>query len=223
MTVKRPTLIFDLDGTLTDPREGITRCIRHALEHLGLDSPQTHDLERWIGPPLLDTFTAIVGSDRAPVALEAFRARYGEVGLYENRLYDGIASALASLQRVGHTLLVATSKPRPYAVRILEHFDLHRLFDGVYGAELSGERAAKTELLTHLLREERLDAKDAVMIGDRKHDVVAAKAVCMRSVGVAWGFGSKDELKNAGADTICASIDELVTWCGSAVEELVPR
>lgn len=223
MTLKRPTLIFDLDGTLTDPREGITRCIRHALEHLGIDHPESHDLERWIGPPLFETFTAIVGSERAPAALDAFRNWYSDVGLYENRVYDGIPPALAALRRDGHTLLVATSKPHLYAVRILEHFDLHRFFDGVYGSELSGERADKTELLTHLLREEQLDPKDAVMIGDRKHDVVAAKAVGMRSVGVAWGFGSKEELANAGADGISGSIDELLAWCGSAAEELVPR
>ena len=218
----RPTLIFDLDGTLTDPREGITRCIRHALEHVGADCPDEADLERWIGPPLHQSFSAILGTNgRAGQALEAFRARYADVGLYENRLYEGIAQALAELQRSSHALLIATSKPERHAIRIVEHFGLQPFVRAVYGSELSGERADKTELLTHLMREEGLAPADAVMIGDREHDIAAARACRMRSVGVTWGFGSEDELRGAGADMICFSIGELVAWCRAAtVEEL---
>jgi phosphoglycolate phosphatase len=202
-------LVFDLDGTLTDPSEGITRCIRHALGRIGAACPPESDLARYIGPPLPEIFATILGEgDGARLATAAFRERYGTVGLFENRPYDGVADALAVLQSRGHRLFVGTSKPWQFAERILERFGLDRFFTRVYGCELTGERADKAELLAHLLQTEQLDG--AVMIGDRKYDVAAARANGMRSIGVTWGFGSVDELREAGADAICDTPADLI-------------
>lgn len=208
----RPTLIFDLDGTLIDSREGIVRCMRVVLAQSGAREHSDAELEALIGPPLADIFAALLGDEAAPRAVRAYRECYGVAGLFEGRLYDGIEDALRVLQQRAPALLLATSKPQAYAVRILEHFALSRYFRGVYGCELTGERADKTELLAYLLEQESLP--DAVMIGDRKHDVVAARALGLHSVGVTWGFGSAEELSIAGAHTICASVAELVEWYG---------
>ena len=209
----RPALIFDLDGTLMDPREGITRCMRSALLRLDVEPPSDGDLERLIGPPLIDCFRTLVGDEeRSAQGVLYFRECYGEGGLFENTLYPDILQTLESLHGLAPALFVATSKPRVYAERILDRLALRRYFRAVYGCELSGERADKAELLTYLLRGENLHHAAAVMIGDRVHDIAAARANGMRSVGVTWGFGSIDELRDAQADTLCANADDLVRW-----------
>jgi phosphoglycolate phosphatase len=210
---QRRTLIFDLDGTLTDPREGITRCIRAALARAGAPLPDAADLERFIGPPLYEIFLTLLDDEtRAARAVLDFRECYGADGLFENQPYAGIPEALALLHDRAPALFIATSKPHAFAERILEHFALKPFFRGIYGCEMNGDRADKRELLAHLLERERLRAADAVLIGDRKHDVIAARANGAGSVGVTWGFGSRAELVEAGADTICASVDELIQW-----------
>jgi len=208
--MNQPILVFDLDGTLMNSREGILRCIAHALRTLGRDVPDEADLERLIGAPLRQMFVTLLGSgDMADSAVGVFRERYGSEGLYECCLYPGIAEALEVLERESAAMFVATSKPRHYAEQVLAHFGLTRFFRRIYGSEFTGERADKSELLEHLIREETLTPSDVVMIGDRQHDVAAALANGTESIGVLWGYGSAEELRDAGAAHLCVSPAEL--------------
>ncbi|HEX8170036.1 MAG TPA: HAD hydrolase-like protein [Thermoanaerobaculia bacterium] len=206
-------LVFDLDGTLTDPRRGITRCLAAALTAAGATVPPHNELLQFIGPPLLQVFLTLLGDPaRASVAVTQFRECYGSGGLLENEPCPGIVPALQQLATMAPSLYVATSKPHVYATRILEHFNLAPLFRGVYGCELDGTRSDKSELLAHLLEREGLRGESIVMIGDRRHDIIAARANGAVSVGVTWGFGSAAELQEAGADAVVDTPDELLAW-----------
>ena len=211
--MSRASLFFDLDGTLTDPVEGITRSISHALRLLGVPSPSPAELARFVGPPLRNTFAELLGSGpgdaRVERAMELYRGRFSAVGLYENAVYPGVPAMLASLQEEGFELYVATSKPRVFAVRICEHFGFHRYLSGIYGPELNGWYDDKGELLGHILTEEGIDAQNAVMIGDREHDVIAAKKNGVAALGVTWGYGSQRELLDAGADLLCRAPEDI--------------
>lgn len=217
-------LLFDLDGTLTDPGEGITRCIQHALAELGAPVPAADALRWYVGPPLAGSFAELVGPDDARIAraLALYRERFAETGLFENVVYPDVPAALDRLRAEGHALFVATSKPHVFARRVLDHFGLADAFAAVYGAELSGENADKRDLLRHLLSVERF-AATPWMIGDRRHDVEAAHANGLRAVGVLWGYGSAVELRTAGADVVVASVRDLVEWVGTAHAEAVAR
>ena len=209
----RGSLLFDLDGTLTDPREGIVGSLRYALAELGVPMPSDDELSRFIGPPLHDSLRRFLGSERAsslPRALELYRERFASTGMFENRVYPGIPEALARLRSAGFALWVVTSKPSVFAAPILEHFELTRHFEGVHGAELSGERSDKGDLIAHVLRTEHLLAEQTTMIGDRKHDIVGARRNGVRALGVLWGYGSRDELAAAGADGLCETVGDLV-------------
>jgi phosphoglycolate phosphatase len=197
-------ILFDLDGTLTDPREGIVACIRHSLSILGEPSPLDADLERFIGPPLRDTFTGLLSGDggRVEAAISAYRDRFTSLGMFENAVYPGIPQVLEVLGSLGARLYVATSKPEVFAERILSHFDLARHFDGVFGSELSGALSDKGELIAHILTTARLSCVDTVMVGDREHDVRGAQRNHVRAVGVLWGYGSREELVAAGAERL---------------------
>jgi phosphoglycolate phosphatase len=198
-------LLWDLDGTLTSPRVGIVRCIQFALEKAGLAPPGEEELLWCIGPPLHHSF-AKLAPDHDPMKLVAFyRERFAEKGLFENEVYPGIPGVLAGLR--DHRHFVATSKPEVYARKIVEHFGLGAHFEQVYGSELSGERTDKGELLRHLLALERLS--EAVMIGDREHDVLGARTAGLPCVGVLWGYGSREELERAGAAAIAEQPAEL--------------
>ena len=205
-------ILFDLDGTLTDPREGITRSIAYALERMGLAPPPLDDLTFAIGPPLRRSLARLLG-DETPAAVERalalYRERFADVGLFENAVYDGIAETLAALGESGATLFVATSKPRVYAERIVRHFSLDAHFAAVHGCELDGTREDKRDLLAHLLPHHGLEASGAVMIGDRGADMAAARHHGVRALGVLWGYGSREELEAAGAQSLCASPREL--------------
>ena len=204
------TALFDLDGTLTDPQVGITTCIAHALSSLGEPVPEIDELRDWIGAPLHETFSGHLGSDeRADHALQLYRARFSTKGLFENEPYEGISSALEAIAERVERLIVVTSKPRPFAEQILDHFELAGFFQRVYGSELDGRFTRKTELMEHVLAEESIDAARAVMVGDRRYDIDAAKAHRVRSIGVLWGFGDLSELEEAGADAICVAVPEL--------------
>jgi phosphoglycolate phosphatase len=197
------TICFDLDGTLTDPKPGITNCIRYALERLGREPPPADDLTWCIGPPLLASFeTLLKDADLATQGLALYRERFGDVGLFENEVYPGIPDVLAACRNAGHRLLVATSKPTVYASRIIAHFGLSPYFEAVCGSELDGTRADKTELLRWLLKTHGVDAASATMIGDRKHDIIGARNNGLRTIGVAYGYGGRAELTEAGADAI---------------------
>ena len=179
-------VLFDLDGTLTDPREGITRCIAHALERMGVEPPPLEQLTFAIGPPLRASLAQLLGrDDRESVeqAIAHYRERFSDVGLFENAPYDGIAETLAELSRRGATLFVATSKPRVYAERIVRHFGLDAHFVAVHGCELDGTREDKRDLLADLLPHHGIDAREAVMIGDRGVDMIAARHHGVQALG----------------------------------------
>lgn len=204
-------LLFDLDGTLTNPQLGIVGCIRHALEKLEKDPDAYGKLERFIGPPLLHTFQELLGNETdAHTAVKFYRERFSTVGLFENEVYDGIANSLSEFSKRGCRMWVATSKPKIYADKIIEHFQLAHYFEHVYGSELDGQRSDKSELIKYLLAQEKIDAANTTMIGDRSYDIVGAKANNVRAAGVLWGFGSQEELTIAGAEIICGSPSELV-------------
>ena len=205
----RRWVLFDLDGTLTDPKSGITRCIAHALQSLGHEAPPLDSLTWCIGPPLRGSFCELVGEDQADAALAKYRERFGSVGLYENSVYPGIPECLALLVDRGFRLALATSKPRVYAEKILTHFNLDHWFTAVRGSELDGTRSAKEDLIRWILDREKVKPEEAVMVGDRRHDVVGAGSCGLPAVGVLYGYGSRDELESAGARVLCREPGEI--------------
>ncbi len=200
-------IYFDLDGTLTDPKPGITRSIQYALGKLGHHTIPTEDELAWcIGPPLRASFEKILGAtDAADLAVSLYRERFSDIGLYENGVYEGIGDVLATLDKSGHRLFVATSKPHIFAERILGHFGLRHYFEQVFGSELDGTRADKSHLLAYALTTAAVDPSKTVMIGDRSHDMIGASNNGMKGIGVLYGYGSKDELIGAGALHVCAT------------------
>jgi phosphoglycolate phosphatase len=218
-------IVFDLDGTLTDPRQGILACFKYALHGLHVDIPTDRDLEGFIGPPLHESFSKLFGpshSARIGQAIALYRERFAAKGMFENSMYPDIAEALAQLRDWGAWLFVATVKPRVFAERIVEHFGLAPFFDAVYGSELDGTNADKRDLLAYLLKAESLSPTDTVMIGDRAHDILAAKANDVFPIGVLWGYGSREELVAAGAGLLCeeprliADLVSTVNMCGNS-------
>ena len=207
-SLKSRSIYIDLDGTLTDPYEGITKCICYALERMDFPLPGDAELRTFIGPPLMDTFTPLVGAELAPRALEHYRERFGDIGWLENIPYDGIHDALAALIGAGHRCFVATTKPHVFARRIVEHFEMAQYFSDVYGSELDGTRTDKTELLEYA-QAGRSVSREAIMIGDRHHDIIGAVNNGLRAIGVTYGYGSAEELTGAGAESLAASPREL--------------
>ena len=201
-------ILLDLDGTLTDPRVGIVGCIKYALNELAHGCPSDSELSRYIGPPLQETFSALLSSTdpaRINTAVALYRERFAVTGMFENSVYPGITEALSDFQELGAVLYVATSKPQVYALKIVEYFGLHEFFRAVYGSELDGTRSNKADLIAHILQTESLSPASTCMVGDRLHDVVGAKANSVFPVGVLWGYGSRDELVSAGAAALCES------------------
>jgi phosphoglycolate phosphatase len=206
-------VLVDLDGTLTDSAPGIISCVRHALTEMGRACPDDAALRHFIGPPLHETFRKILGSeDPAEVdpVMELYRRHFSERGLYENAVYPGIPAALEALKASGAALFVATSKPLPYAERIIRHFGLDRYFGAVYGSGFDGTLSNKAKLIAHILKAESLSPDETSMVGDRSHDVAGAKANGVRPIGVLWGYGSREELESAGASILCQRPDMLV-------------
>ncbi|MEM8682986.1 MAG: HAD hydrolase-like protein [Pseudomonadota bacterium] len=207
MSNKR-SIFFDLDGTLTDPYDGIRRCIEYALTELGHPVDPDEDFRWCIGPPLMQSFEQRLGAALAGDALRLYRARFSDSGWRENTPYDGIHDALHALCSAGHTLFVATSKPAVFAERILKHFDLARFFQAVYGPDLDGRLGDKRDLLAHMLATES-DLVDPVMVGDREHDMIGASSNGVDTVGVLYGFGTREELLAAGAARLVESPAQL--------------
>jgi phosphoglycolate phosphatase len=208
MTTAPPTLLFDLDGTLTDNLEGIANCVRYALARLGVPPPTDQALRACVGPPLRETLPRLLGRDDAAVterAIALYRERYSDVGWHENAVYAGVPVMLAAATRVSPRVFLCTTKPQVYAERIVAHFGLDGFLNGVYGTSLDGALDDKADLLAHLLAREGLDGRQCVMIGDRRHDVRAARRNGARSMGVLWGYGSRSELMEAGAETLLAA------------------
>jgi phosphoglycolate phosphatase len=199
-------IYFDLDGTLTDPKIGITRSIQYALDTLGHPAIPSKDELTWcIGPPLRASFTKLLGGEHwSDRAVSLYRERFADIGIFENSLYAGIADILTALARPGRRLFVATSKPGVFAERIVDHFGLRDHFERVFGSELDGTRSDKTQLLEYALSETSVDPARAIMIGDRSHDIVGARNNGMSAIGVLYGYGSREELREAGALHVCA-------------------
>lgn len=213
--VKKEYLLFDLDGTLTDPKVGITTCAQYALKSFGIDEPDLDKLEIFIGPPLKNSFKEFYGftDEQADKAVEKYRERFQDTGIFENELYRGIPEMLKKLKLRGLHLGVASSKSTVFVERILEHFHIRQYFDVVVGSELDGTRVEKAEVVQEALRrffpDGRIQKHKVFMIGDRKFDVEGARAVGVESVGVSFGYGSMEELMEAHADYIVRSVEEL--------------
>ena len=203
-------ILFDLDGTLTDPKIGIIACVRFALSKLDIEIDKNINLESFIGPPLRDTFRTLCGNDEfTENAVSLYRERFSTKGLFENQVYDGIPRCLNRLINRADSIHVATSKPTIYAEKIIQHFDLSRYFNLVYGSDLDGSLSDKTDLLRHIIESEGLLPQNTVMIGDRSFDVIGAKNHGIKAIGVLWGFGTEDELSNAGVDGLCNHPNEI--------------
>jgi phosphoglycolate phosphatase len=211
--VTNPAALFDLDGTLTESGPGIIASVRHAAATLGHTIDPAEDLSWVIGPPL-ETFMRRVlerfGDTRLSEAVDAYRAHYGTVGLFDSRVYPGIEAALAGFCADGWQMFVATSKREDFARRILEHCGLADRFRAIYGSDGAGALAQKPELIRHILHREALRPAATVMIGDRSYDIDGARANGVKGIGVAWGYSRNGELRRAGADAIAASPAELL-------------
>jgi phosphoglycolate phosphatase len=206
-------LLFDLDGTLTDPFPGITKCIQYALTSLGQPLPSGESLRWCIGPPLGTSLLTLLGPQYEHLADEAlarYRERFSSVGLFENNIYTGVERTLDELQNCGYSLVVATSKPTVFAERIIQHFGLRRYFQTIYGSELDGTRSDKALLIADILKREDIDPSSVVMIGDREHDMLGARHNRVAGLGVLWGYGTRDELEAAGAYACAAVPGDLV-------------
>lgn len=209
---RKQIYLFDLDGTLTDPGVGITNSVMYALDKFGIHETDRANLYKFIGPPLLDSFQMFYGMapDQAEQAVAAYREYFSVTGLFENQVYDGIPELLQALREKGKTLVLATSKPEIYAVRILEKFDLAKYFHFVGAASLDSSRSQKADVIRHALHLCGDPAPDTVvMIGDRKHDIVGAIKNGIESIGVLYGYGDRPELEQAGADAIALSVPHL--------------
>lgn len=194
----KPTLFFDLDGTLIDSAIGITRCVAHALERMGETVPGELALRRWIGPPLRDSFAPMLRDPaRIEQAVEYYRERFEDIGYAEHAVYDGIADTIGVLAERGHRIAIVTAKNEPHARKIVDGFDFAHRFDTIVGATLDGRISHKPELIGEALARLALHADECVMIGDRRMDIDGARHHRMRSIGVRWGFGDADELADA--------------------------
>lgn len=205
-------ILFDLDGTLTDPGIGIIKSVQYALHKCGIEVDHTDDLCRFIGPPLRESFKVYYGlSDMGTEkAVENYREYFSKKGIYENTIYDGITDMLQKLKAAQKIMIVATSKPTVYAEKILEYFNIDKYFTFIGGSELDGRRSKKSEVIQYAVDKNNIsDLNEVIMVGDREHDIIGAKEMGILSVGVLYGYGNYNELKKAGADFIVSSVEEL--------------
>lgn len=209
-TKKIKAILFDLDGTLTDPMVGITSSVQYALKKYGIIEDNLWNLTKFIGPPLADSFMRFYGfsEEQAKQAVLYYREYFAPKGKYENEVYEGIPELLASLKEAGYILAVATSKPEVFSKDILDHFDLTKYFDFVGGALLNG-REKKEDVITYVLEHVDANKDEILMVGDREHDIIGAKKNNLLSVGVLYGYGDREEHENAGADHIVSTVEEL--------------
>lgn len=210
-------ILFDLDGTLTDPKDGITRCIRFSLDKLGVHPPH-EDLLTWcIGPPLRETFSRLMNTREDVLldqALSHYRTRFSEAGMFENAIYPEVIPSLQRIRAAGFRIFLATSKPRVFAAQILDHFDLTQFFHAVHGSELDGRLSDKGELIAHILESENLDPGATLIVGDRSHDIIGGKGNGIMTAAVTYGYGSREEIAESKPDVVFESPTELVTFLG---------
>ena len=206
------SILFDLDGTLTDSGDGIINCAILALEHFKLPVPDRETLRVFVGPPLHETFMKFgVPADKAEEAVAVYRSRYVPIGMFENAPYEGIREVLATLKEQGHKLYVATSKPEWMAEEILKKFELDGYFDRICGATMDTSRTEKAQVIAYLL-ELNGGAENAIMVGDTKFDVIGAAAHNIPTVGVSWGYGTVEDMQEAGAAVIVNTMQELLDY-----------
>lgn len=210
--MKKSYILFDLDGTLTDPMVGITKSVQYALKTYGIEEPDLEKLIPFIGPPLKDSFMKYYNfpEEQAREGIARYREYFTVKGIFENQVYDGIPQMLQNLKAAGKSLLVATSKPEQFAKQILEHFDLDGYFDFIGGASMDEVRVKKGDVIAYVLDSMGIgDVSRAVMVGDREHDVLGARENGMDCVGVLFGYGGRQELEHAGAGRIVETVEEL--------------
>lgn len=208
--MKQKHILFDLDGTLTDPMMGITKSVRYALNYYGIEVNDLNDLLPFIGPPLRDSFKEYYGFDEAKAneAVEKYREYYKTDGIFDNKVYQGMVECLQTLKDNGKKLYVATSKPEFFAKQIIEHFSLSKYFEYVGGSEFNS-REKKAEVIEYVLKTNQIDNDDVIMVGDRKHDIIGAHENKIPCVGVLYGYGTEDELKQYQADYLVYTVEEL--------------
>lgn len=205
-------ILIDLDGTITDSEEGITKSVQYALGKMGIEIEDLNSLRKHIGPPLRDSFMDFYhfDSEKANEAVKIYREYYEVKGIFENKVYDGIKEMCHRLSSAGKKLIVATSKPEVFAKKIMEHYDLARYFTNICGSTMDGSREKKGDVIRYTLEKNQImDFDQVVMVGDRFHDVVGAKENGLASIGVLYGFGSRKELEEAGAGQIAESVKDL--------------
>ena len=205
-------VFLDLDGTITDSREGITNCFEYALNYLGIEVTDKTELEQYIGPPLEQSFREGFGFDpeKTELAVAKYRERYTPIGLYENLVYPGMEDALQKLKEAGKVLIVATSKPEHMAKKVLEHFGLDGYFDDICGSDSDKNRNKKDEVIRYALEKHGItDLDDVLMVGDRKFDVIGAEKCGLKCMGVLYGYGDREELETAGAAYIAETVEDM--------------
>ena len=209
------TIFFDLDGTLTDPGIGITNSVAYALSKWNIKVADRSELYKFIGPPLLDSFSEYYGfsEEDSKQAVVYYREYFRSKGIYENEIYPGIVDMLETLKNSGKKIVLATSKPEEFALIILKHFDLYQYFDFVAGATMDESRSKKADVITYALEScEIIDKTDVIMVGDRKHDVIGAKENGLDCIGVLFGYGDRDELEKAGVKYIAEQVEDILTF-----------
>ncbi|MGE8430707.1 MAG: HAD-IA family hydrolase [Sphingobacterium sp.] len=208
-------ILFDLDGTLTDPAEGITKCIGYALESKGIHTADLNSLKPLIGPPLKDSFIHNFGFEEseAIACVEKYRERFSTIGLYENILFDRIPELLTLLKTKGYNIYLATSKPEIFAHKILQHFEINTYFDFAGGSALDDSRPTKTSVIQYVMEKAKLtNPQDCLMIGDRKHDLIGARETGMDAVGVLYGYGSQAELEQESPTYLIQTVPDLIEF-----------
>lgn len=210
-------ILFDLDGTVTDSGTGILNCVRYALEASGRQIPSDKDLQKFIGPPLIDSFQTFSGMshDEALWAVEKYRERYSSTGIFENKLYQGMDDVLAALKKHGFVTAIATSKPEEYTIRILEHFGIAGYFDEAVGSSMDGQRNRKADIIMEVFKRMQIKEESkpqVIMVGDRKYDILGAKECGIASLGAAWGFAPEHELEEYQADYIVQKVADLYAF-----------
>lgn len=208
-------VLFDLDGTLTNPEIGITNCVMYALEKFNIKVEDRKELHPFIGPPLLYSFQTFYGLSEvdSDLAVKYYRERFSVKGLYENEVYEGVENLLQELKASGKVLVLATSKPEEFAIKILKHFDLYKYFDFVAGATMDGSRGEKADVIRYALEISGIkDTSEAIMVGDRNYDILGAKENGLDSIGVLFGFGDYEELTNAGANYIAEKVADVIKY-----------
>lgn len=208
------TVLFDLDGTLTNPGKGITNSVAYSLKKFGIEVEDKNELYKFIGPPLYESFMKYYGfsKEKAETAVSYFREYFRDTGIFENEVYEGIENLLNELRSSGRKIILATSKPEEFAKRILAHFGLDKYFDFAAGATMDSSRVKKGDVIAYALSESGCSPDNAVMIGDKMHDIQGAKENGLASIGVLFGYGSREELENAGADFIAETVEDIMKF-----------